>query len=155
MNIYTPLVKKTQIKKGNADREGYTTKQKFRARVRGWGCMALEILKSEDVKTIERTGLYRSIRKDLHQQLEMNGTVGDHYKDLLDDYMRLYVTKCLLDKDIKERGVIIEYNNGGGQTGTRKNDAVDMFNKVNTQMMNILNKLGLEPSQVGGEDDDL
>lgn len=37
MNIYTPPVKKTQIKKGNADREGYTTKQIFRAHVRGGG----------------------------------------------------------------------------------------------------------------------
>lgn len=117
--------------------------------------MALDIKKTADAAAIERTKKYKTIREDLHMQLEMNGEIGEHFKDLIDDYMRLYVTKCLLDKDVKERGVIVKYNNGGGQIGTRKNDAVDMFNKVNTQMMNILNKLDLKPSQVGGEEDDL
>lgn len=102
-----------------------------------------------------RTKKYKNISNDLHEQLEMNGTVGEHYTDLVDDYMSMYVTKCLLEKDIKERGVIIYYDNGGGQRGTRKNDSIDQFNKVNSQMLKILSELGIKPSQVGGEDDDL
>lgn len=117
--------------------------------------MALEIEKTADTAAIIRTKKYKDIRKDLHDQLDMNGTVGSHYTDLVDDYMDMYVTKCLLVKDIQERGVIIYYNNGGGQCGTRKNDSIEQRLKVNRQMLTLLSELGLKPSQVGGEDDDL
>ena len=46
--------------------------------------------------------LRNQIEKDLLDQLERNGTVGEHYKDLVGDYMSLWDTKNLLAADIKK-----------------------------------------------------
>ena len=110
--------------------------------------------RSEAVKSIMRTKKYREIEKDLKAQLEANGTFGEHFLDLVDDYMSMYVTKMLLTKNIQERGVIIPYNNGGGQSGMKKNEAVDMFNKTNAQMLKLLSDLGLKANAAttGGGD---
>lgn len=117
--------------------------------------MALDINRTKDTERIMRTKKYKAIRDDLMDQLESYGTVGEHHADLIDDYMDMYVTKCLLVKDIQERGVIIHYNNGGGQYGTKKNDSVEQRIKINTQMLKLLSELGIKPSQAGGEDDAL
>lgn len=39
---------------------------------------------------------------------------------MIADYMAMYVTKTLLIADIQKRGTIVEYNNGGGQSGYKK-----------------------------------
>lgn len=94
------------------------------------------------------------IKSDLLDQLERNGTTGKYYIDLVDDYMELYDTKKKLIKDIKERGVSVFYNNGGGQTGYKKNDSVDQLLKVNAQMLRLLDALGIKPSQTDGDIDE-
>ena len=86
-------------------------------------------MRRADVKRIIRKRLYHQIRADLLDQLERNGTLGKYYIDLVDDYMDLWVTKCLLVEDIQERGVTVEYNNGGGQAGKKKNDSIEAKNK--------------------------
>ncbi len=113
--------------------------------------------RSEDVKQITRTKKYKEIEKDLRQQLEANGTYGKFFDDMIDDYMAMYVTKTLLTEDIQKRGTIVEYNNGGGQRGMKKNEAVDMFNKTNAQMLKLLAELGLKAGAIlgGGDDDEL
>lgn len=99
---------------------------------------------------------YREIRKDLLDQLERNGTVGKYYTDLVDDYMSFWVDKQLLIADIQSRGVVVTYNNGGGQSGKKRNDSIADKIKVNAQMLNILNALGVKPAQGGdGDGDDL
>ena len=99
---------------------------------------------------------FKWIKKDLLDQLERNGTCGKYYTDLVDDYMDLWLTKNLLINDIKTRGVVIRYNNGGGQSGTRKNDSIEQVLKVSTQMLKIIESLGIKPSTCdGGEDDEL
>lgn len=112
--------------------------------------------RSEDVKRITRTKVYREIEKDLRDQLEANGTYGKFYEDMVADYMAMYVTKTLLVEDIQKRGTIVKYNNGGGQSGYKKNEAVDMFNKTNAQMLKLLNELGLKANAMmgGGDFDD-
>lgn len=105
----------------------------------------LELLNSE---------LYLEIKTDLLDQLERNGTVGKYYTDLVCDYMDLWVTKSLLVEDIQERGVSVEYNNGGGQSGMKKNDSVEQRIKVNAQMLKLLSELGIKPTQTGGDGDD-
>lgn len=87
------------------------------------------------------------IKKDLIDQLERNGVFGKHYVDLVNDYMAMWDIKNKLIKDIKERGVTVEYNNGGGQKGYKKNDSIAELNKTNAQMLKILNELGLKPSR--------
>jgi len=111
--------------------------------------------RGEDVKHIMRTDKYKNIKQDLIDQLERNGTVGKYYEDLVNDYMDMWVTKCLLVEDIQNRGVVVEYDNGGGQKGKKKNDSVEQRIKVNAQMLKLLSEIGIKPSQAGGEDDDL
>lgn len=111
--------------------------------------------KTEDVKRIIRTRNYKEIEKDLKEQLEVNGTYGKFFEDMVADYMAMYVTKTLLIEDIQKRGTIVPYNNGGGQSGFKKNEAVDMFNKTNAQMLKLLSELGLKANAtIGGGDID-
>lgn len=100
----------------------------------------------------------KKIRKDLIDQLKAKGLTGGHFTDLVDDYMFLFVTKERLQKDIDERGVKVYYNNGGGQSGYKKNDSCDLLLKYNQQMIKLLEYLGIKPSEnieIGDEDDDL
>jgi len=112
--------------------------------------------RSEEVKKITRSKAYKAIEKDLLDELEANGTCGKYFEDMVQDYMAMYVTKTLLVKDIQKRGTIVEYNNGGGQCGFKKNESVDMFNKTNAQMLKLLSELGLKASAavIGGGDDE-
>lgn len=143
----------------NAGREtGHgVDKTEDRAHMRGVVYMAKKPdNRSEDVKRITRTKKYKEIENDLRQQLEANGTYGKFFDDMIDDYMAMYVTKTLLIEDIQKRGTIVKYNNGGGQSGMKKNEAVEMFNKTNAQMLKLLAELGLKANAMlgGGDFDD-
>jgi len=97
---------------------------------------------------------YEKIRQDLLDQLERNETIGEYYLDLVNDYMDLWVTKSLLVEDIQKRGVNIKYDNGGGQKGLKKNDSIELRIKVNKQMLELLSRIGIEPSNGGDPDVD-
>lgn len=94
-----------------------------------------------------------AIKKDLLNQLERNGVVGEHYQDLINDYMSLWDIKNSLLKDIKLRGVSVKYDNGGGQSGFKKNDSISELNKISSQMLKILSDLGLKASEMEPGDD--
>lgn len=87
------------------------------------------------------------IKNDLIEQLENNGNDGEHIIDLVEDYMSLWDIKNELIADIEEKGVQIRYQNGENQFGYRKNDSVTNLHKTNTQMLKILDHLGLKPSR--------
>ncbi|MCC5465552.1 P27 family phage terminase small subunit [Pelosinus sp. Bkl1] len=87
------------------------------------------------------------IKKDLIDQLERNGVYGNHFLDVVEDYMSLWEIKNKLIRDIESRGVSIEWSNGGGQGGFKKNDSIGELNKTNAQMLKILNELGLKASK--------
>ena len=95
-----------------------------------------------------------TIKSDLINQLAKNGTTSRYYLDLVEDYLNLWDTKNALFDDIKVRGVVCEYNNGGGQKGCKQNDSVPGVLKVNAQMTKILDSLGIKPSLVLVDDDD-
>lgn len=97
------------------------------------------------------------IKTDLIEQLERNGVCGNHYTDLINDYMDMWDIKIALIKDIKDRGVTCEYKNGANQFGYKKNDSVSELVKVNTQMLKILNDLGLKAARFepAVEDDEM
>ena len=99
--------------------------------------------------------LYAEIRRDLLDQLDRNGVIGKQYIDLVDDYMDLWVTKCLLVDDIQHRGVNVVYQNGPDQHGVKKNDSVEQRIKVNGQMLKLLSEIGIKPVQTSGDGDDL
>lgn len=94
---------------------------------------------------------YQKIKADLLDQMERNGTNGEYYIDLVNDYMDMWVTKCLLVDDIQERGATISYDNGGGQKGKKKNDSIDQRIKVNAQMLKLLAEIGIKPSRADGD----
>lgn len=96
---------------------------------------------------------FAEIKQDLLDQLERNGTYGKYYTDLVEDYMDMWTTKCLLVDDIQRRGVIVKYDNGGGQKGYKKNESVEQRIKVNAQMLKLLSELGIKPSQSDDERD--
>lgn len=100
--------------------------------------------------------LRTEIKEDLLQQLARNGTVGKYYIDLVDKYMDFWDMENELIADIKKRGVVTTYDNGGGQKGTKKNDSIDQRIKVSAQMLKILDNIGIKPSDsYPGEDEDL
>lgn len=92
----------------------------------------------------------KEMREDLILQLEQKACRYPVYEDLIDDYMNLWKTKNKLQDDIKKRGVQVPYNNGGGQTGVKKNDSVEQQLKVNMQMLKILAYLELKPTRGDG-----
>ncbi|MBS4981545.1 MAG: P27 family phage terminase small subunit [Lachnospiraceae bacterium] len=95
------------------------------------------------------------IKEDLLDQLVRNGTTGKYYIDLVDKYMDFWDLENELIADIKKRGAIVEYNNGGGQKGQKKNDSIDQRIKVNAQMLKILDSLGIKPvGDDSGDDED-
>lgn len=112
-----------------------------------------ELLEKE--KDFTRTKPYRDIRRDLMAQLERNGTVGEQFRGLVDDYMKMWVIKEKLAADIKERGVLVTAIGPGGREYLKKNDSVDQLPKYNAQMMKLLSEIGIKPEQNPGDDDEL
>ena len=98
--------------------------------------------------------LREKIKKDMEKQLEAKGNTGQYYLDLVSDYMRLWDIKNQLFDDIRDRGVVTSWNNGGGQKGTKQNDSVFSVLKVSDRMTRILNDLGIKPSTEALPDDD-
>lgn len=106
------------------------------------------------VKDYKKSIEYIDIKKDLLDQLDRNGIYGKQFKDLVNDYMSLWIVKSLLIDDIKSRGVSIKWNNGGGQSGFKKNDSIAELNKTNAQMLKLLNELGIKATVADSGDDD-
>ena len=91
------------------------------------------------------------IKSDLLKQIKERGLIQSYYISLVDDYLSLWDVKNALIENIQEEGVVIAYNNGGGQTGQKKNDAVPELSKVNGQMLKLLHELGLRGADIGPE----
>ena len=85
------------------------------------------------------------IKQDLIDQLERQGIYGQHYLDLIHDYMSLYEIKNKLIKDGK-KNPYTEWRNSETSYGRKKNDSIDQDVKVNQQMLKILAFLNIKPS---------
>ena len=94
----------------------------------------------------------QSIKESLLEQLRIKGATMDHYTSLVDDYIALWEIKENLIADIKERGVACVWNNGGGQSGVKKNDSVSELVRVNAQMLKILSDLGIRGADIKESD---
>ena len=93
----------------------------------------------------------QSLKEDLISQLEKNGKVNQQNLELVNDYVSFYKIKKDLIKDVKKRGVTVEYNNGGGQKGYKKNESIAELVKVNAQMIKILQHLDIKLSGESNE----
>lgn len=107
------------------------------------------------ITSIKKKGKYKKVKEDIQKRLTSRCNPGGCYEDLIEDYMTLWLTKELLSADIRERGVSVEYDNGGGQRGRKKNESIDLMVKVNSQMLKLLAELGLTPAgETDGDGDD-
>lgn len=88
------------------------------------------------------------IKQDLLSQLKDKGMTQQYYTSLVDDYLKMWDTKNKLFTDINKRGVMVPWDNGGGQHGWKKNDCVAEVNKISASMLKILNELGLRGANV-------
>ncbi len=102
-----------------------------------------------------KNDLREGIKQDLLDELERKGTVGKYYTDLVYDYMVLWDAKNLLQKDIEERGAVVEYISNNGTVNKRKNESVGEMVKVNDRMVKLLDALGITPDSVVNEDDEM
>lgn len=110
---------------------------------------------SKEVAQIMRSGAYRKIKKSLLEQLARSGNDDPHFSDMVEDYMKMYVTKELCNRDIEQRGVNVTSIGSKGQTVVHKNDSVDMMLKTNAQMLKLLDALGVKPDAVVEDDEEL
>lgn len=109
----------------------------------------------EKYRKIERKKEFKQIKNALIEQLDRAGNNTEFYLNLVNDYMNMYVTKELLNEDVRQRGVRVFYDNGGGQRGFKKNESIDQMLKVNAQMLKLLSELDINPSIEGGEEYEL
>lgn len=95
------------------------------------------------------------LREFMLAQLAERGDDTAIFKDIVNDYVALWVVKQNLIKDIAERGVNLPYKNGRYQSGFKQNESVMNLLKINTRMMKILSDLGLKTveAESGNEDD--
>ena len=104
---------------------------------------------------MKRENKRKEIRKELLNQLQRNGIYTQYYVDLVEKYMDFWDVENDLIDDIQKRGVVVTYDNGGGLKGSKKNDSIDQRIKVNAQMLKILDSLGIKPTPVEVDDEEL
>ncbi|SNY19361.1 Phage terminase, small subunit [Orenia metallireducens] len=90
------------------------------------------------------------LKESLLDQLKQSSKQGEQYEDLIDIYLDMRSTVIELTKNIEKAGVVVTYDNGGGQKGVKKNDSIDQRNKTINQMIKILNELNLEAKKDNG-----
>ena len=62
---------------------------------------------------MKRENKRKEIRKDLMNQLKRNRISTQYYIDLVEKYMDFWDIENDLIDDIRERGVVVTYDNGG------------------------------------------
>jgi P27 family predicted phage terminase small subunit len=90
----------------------------------------------------------KRIEKDLLGQLKEKMISGEHYLDLVQDYLALWDLKNELIEDIQSEGVKVS-----GMHGPKSNPSINDLNKTNAQMLRILSELGLKAAPDDDGDD--
>ena len=106
----------------------------------------LQLKKSDDE--------FNRIKNNLLSQLKSKGAHEGAYIDLVNDYMSMWQIKNQLIADINARGVQVKSFNSHGQEVYKKNDSIVELPKYNSQMLKLLNELGLSALEVDSGDDD-
>lgn len=106
----------------------------------------LQLKKSDDE--------FNRIKNNLLSQLKSKGAHEEAYIDLVNDYMSMWQIKNQLIADINARGVQVKSFNSHGQEVYKKNDSIVELPKYNSQMLKLLNDLGLSALEVDSGDDD-
>lgn len=96
------------------------------------------------VQELKKSKEYKKIKKDLINQLKLKGANTPIFLSQVNDYMSMWVAKEMLIADVEKRGAYINYDNGGGQKGTKKNDSISDQVKINSQMLKLLEALDIK-----------
>ena len=102
----------------------------------------------------------KSLKLDLYDQLKAKGADILTFKKLVDDYCWYAEQFAAMQKDIEERGRMVEAMSATGNLYTKENPAVTDALRYHQQMLKILDKLDLDPDtvsvpQIVEDDDDL
>ena len=107
-------------------------------------------------RDLAKTKQYRNLKRSMIQDLENAGL------NRVCQYMAFWVQLQMLNADIEERGICVEYQNGNNQMGVTDNKSVAAAVRVNARMESILASLGYKAralksgaSAASGEDDEL
>jgi hypothetical protein len=92
------------------------------------------------------------IKESLIKQLEAKNANVAHFQDLIYDYLQLYDTKKMLQKDIKTRGVSYKTLSASGVSIMKQNQSIKDLVAVEKQMLSILKEMGLTTDAPTGED---
>lgn len=103
------------------------------------------------VKRWEKTAEYRKLKQDMLDDLESRGLVGQQYTAKVNEYMDLWVWFRMLNADVLERGVFVEYQNGANQKGTTENKSLTIATRVAAQMLNIWAALGFKENAISSK----
>ena len=119
----------------------------------GWERATLHTKKTQTLKKEKKVANKKNVRKDdvsiekikenLISQLKKRKADEEVYRDLVDDYVAMWNIKNQLIDDINTRGVQVKTFNSNGQEVYKKNDSIVELPKYNTQMLKLLNDLGL------------
>lgn len=86
---------------------------------------------------------YNKVKRSLIEALNEKGKPADFMLDKIDEYMTYWSIRRELEQALVDADVITTYDNGGGQTGQKVNDAIKELPKVSKVMASILEKLEL------------
>lgn len=97
------------------------------------------------------------IRKDLKDQLIAQNKFGEHFNDMIENYLFYVKLKEELQYDIDTRGIRYEARTGNGYKTDKPNESIKNLTNVTTEMRKILQDLDLkepeEPPETGDKDD--
>ena len=94
----------------------------------------------------------KKVEQSLRDQLEHLGADVAHFEDLIDDYLKFWDIKEMLQADVKERGVSYQDQSNRGVQMWKNNPSVSELVKVNTRMLAILKEMGLTTENVPNDD---
>ena len=100
------------------------------------------------VKDLKDSEEYTKIRDSLINAITLEKNTNEdvipkYCLDMLDNYMSLWTVSKALMQDIEKRGVVVKWDNGGGQKGMKKNESIAELNKTILQMTKLLESLGI------------
>lgn len=116
-----------------------------------------------DCERLRRTKRYRELKAAMLADLEAAGINRLPYTEMVEQYMSLWVQLQLLEADVADRGVKVQYQNGATQKGVTENKSLTTAVQIGRRMDDILNRLGYQEiakkQRIGavgtGEDDEL
>lgn len=92
----------------------------------------------------------KALRADLTAQLEDKGLNTEHCADLVNRYIELWAIGKELKADIKKRGCKVKKLDSKGQEQIVNNESIDQLLKVTSNMLRILETLGLSVPKGSG-----